>query len=131
MRKKKIPETFDGAMKALAKMYKANIPELKEIAGTKFVAQCHHTIGTYLRNEWFLWWYEGHEHDHWPTEQPKLNAWFNSIGITHADNMSSILLLCFHRTLMGKELEIDKQVAKYQKHWKENGYPDGIPKMKK
>jgi hypothetical protein len=40
------------------------------------------------------------------------------IGITHPDDMSSIILLSFHRHLNGKELNLSTQVRIYQQFQK-------------
>jgi hypothetical protein len=57
-----------------------------------------------------------------------LNQWFNLIGISHADDMSSIISASFHRKLNGKPILLEQQVKFYQNYWKKNGFPkDGIP----
>ena len=80
------------------------------------VCGVHLTGAMNLRNHLNLW----HDND--------LTKWFNSIGIVHADDMSGIIFTSAHRRLNEKEIELDKQVKKYQDHWKNYGFADGIPK---
>ncbi len=76
----------------------------------------HFAGGVNLRNNLNLW----HEND--------LTKWFNSVGITHADDMSGIIFTSTHRKLNNKKIDLEEQIKRYQNHWKKNGYPDGIPK---
>ena len=79
------------------------------------VCGIHFHGGMKLRNDLELW----HDSD--------LAKWFNTIGITHPDDMSGIIFTSIHRRLNKKERELDKQVKFYQDFWKKNGYVDGIP----
>lgn len=79
------------------------------------VCSVHMSGGMNMRNELNLW----HEND--------LTKWFKTIGIVHADDMSGIIFTSVHRRLNEKELELDKQVKKYQDFWKKQGYTNGIP----
>ena len=56
-----------------------------------FVASCHSSAGMFIRNQWQLWWNKEAEIKQWNKKQPKLNAWFETIGISHADDISSII----------------------------------------
>jgi hypothetical protein len=71
------------------------------------VAIFHFTLGTDLRWYWSM------------TEQdtPLVNS-FKGLGITHPDDMSSILLTSAWRQLHKKPLKINEQVKKYQDYWK-------------
>jgi hypothetical protein len=60
--------------------------------------------------------------------EPPIVAYFRSIGIAHADDMSSIILKSAYRKHNNLPLDLDGQVKHYQDFWKENGFPDGIPK---
>lgn len=82
------------------------------------VCNVHLAGGMKLRNTLELW----HDND--------LTKWFNSIGIVHADDMSGIIFTSTHRKLNQKEIELNKQIKVYQDHWKQYGFPDGIPKKK-
>lgn len=69
------------------------------------IARSHHGIGRTLRNELGLW------------EENELTVYFNGLGITHADDMSGILLTSFHRKLNGRIIAIDGQIEEYKEFW--------------
>ena len=125
-----LPKDLDEALEILTNFYSQHIQEIIEMPEKEFIGSTHFMSGMFIRNTWFLWWFPNNGYKGWPETQPPLNAWFETIGITHADDMSSILLTCLHRSLTGKEYDLDKQVEHYKKHWKKNGYPDGIPRHK-
>jgi len=66
----------------------------------------HNSLGRWLRNNWGLWKREG-----------PLYEWFVCLGLHHPDDMSGLILTSFWRHLNGKPLDIDSQVASYQKYW--------------
>ena len=124
------PSTLEEAIAILKKFYK-DIEEIKAMSEKDFIGSSHFFSGMFIRNSWLLWWYEGHGYKEWPADRPKIVEWFNSIDIVHADDMSSIILTCLHRDLNGVPFDLDAQVERYKKHWREAGYADGIPKMGK
>ncbi|MBN2363861.1 hypothetical protein JXL83_06995 [candidate division WOR-3 bacterium] len=65
----------------------------------------HHGLGTWIRNNWGLW------------SDSRLADYFNSLGILHPDDMSSIILDSFWKRLNGKPLELEKQVQFYIDYW--------------
>ncbi|CAL2094438.1 DUF6794 domain-containing protein [Tenacibaculum sp. 190524A05c] len=68
----------------------------------------HFGIGMHLRNNLL-------RHN----EQSKnLTNFFNSIGIRHYDDMSSIILTSYHRYLNNQDIELQSQVDKYVEYWK-------------
>lgn len=69
---------------------------------------CFNGPGMGIRNSWGLW-----------AGKNELVQYFNNIGIFHPDDMSSIILISFHRRLNGKEINLDEQVTKYTKYWEE------------
>ncbi len=95
-----------------------------------FLVSSHMSAGMFIRNSWYLWWSEKNalNNKDWPQTKPPLNKWFNDNGITHPDDMSSIIFTCLYRKLNGRPYNIDKQIEKHKNFWKESGYPDGIPK---
>jgi hypothetical protein len=126
--KEKLPDTLDEALDILIDFYRNSLKDMEKLSEDEFIAVAHHGAGRFMRNEWCLWWFPNHTYDTWPTEQPKLNKWFESIGIVHADDMSGILLSCLYRKVKNLPFDIDSQVKSYHKHWKEQGFKDGIPK---
>jgi hypothetical protein len=104
-----IDESIEMFINTLTTTEKAEFSKVREDEVSLF----HHTWGTVLRNEWSLWENE--------TILPKE---FRKIGISHADDMSGIILTSAYRKLNKKPIKIKEQVAKYQSHWeKEIGKP--------
>ncbi len=123
-----LPQSIEEAIEILKGFYSKHITEILKMSENEFLSSSHFGAGMFIRNEWLLWWHKDHDYKEWPKEQPKLNTEFEKIGITHADDMSSILLTSFYRNLVGKELNLTEQVKRYQDHWKQYGYLDGIPR---
>ena len=92
------------------------------------IVNWHHTLGAHLRNEWFLWWYEDHDIPSWPKEKPELVKWFNDRDIYHADDMSGIILQNVQCICRGEKFDLQRMISRYKKHWKQQGFKDGIPK---
>ena len=80
--------------------------EIIDSDNEKFMNQFHHVFGRHIRNEWGLW-----------TGDTKLFAWFKSIGLNHADDMSGVILTSYWRHLHNKSLDIEGQVKYYQNYW--------------
>jgi len=71
------------------------------------VSELHFGTGLYMRNNWGLW--EG---------KNSLFRFFKTKGIFHPDDMSSIILTSFHRTLNGVDIKLDQQVSEYKEYWR-------------
>jgi len=105
-----VPTTLDEAVKLLKEGLTAE--DIKEIQRpTSVSSQCHFTGGMMLRNEWSLW-----------EKDTILVRWFQGrYGITHADDISGIILECLWNDVRG-EPRRDKELAEhFKKHWKEQG----------
>lgn len=68
----------------------------------------HFGIGMHLRNNLL----RHHE------QSEMLTKFFDSIGIHHYDDMSSIILASYHRYLNKENIELQSQVNKYVEYWK-------------
>jgi hypothetical protein len=98
-----VPADLDEALAELERILNpAHVEEIKRRDPIEF----HHGLGTALRNCWGLW-----------AGGSGLAAWFAEQGITHPDDMSSIVLTSFHRKLNGKELDVAGQIAEHQAYW--------------
>jgi uncharacterized protein DUF6794 len=120
MKNEKIPENLDQAIEFLEVLSK-EMTEMKDMSEDEFGGTTHHGFGTNIRNSWKLWWQKS-----WNEEKPKIVQYFNDLGIYHADDMSGIIMTSFHRKQADKEVNLPGQIEKYKKHWKEQGFKDGI-----
>ena len=73
-----------------------------------FMADTHHSLGQWIRNEWGLW-----------SKNTALYMLLNEMGLWHADDMSSIILTSYHRKKNNKELQLENQVRESLKFWKD------------
>jgi len=97
----------------------------KDTLEANVLGMTHFSMGIWMRNNWHLWWHkelaEKHKDTGYPQEKPALVKFFNEeLSIHHADDMSSIIILSYHRYLNGKELDIPKQVKRYHDFWLKN-----------
>lgn len=81
--------------------------EFKIIDENDAVAELHMGTGQGIRNNWGLW--EG---------KKSLYRYFRTKGISHPDDMSSIILTSFHRHLNNKPIDLDGQINYYKNYWK-------------
>lgn len=68
----------------------------------------HHGYGTFIRNALELW-----------QDGPAV-AWFNTNGIYHPDDMSSIIFTSLHRRENETQINLGEQINKYRVFWNEN-----------
>ncbi len=66
-----------------------------------------------IRNGWRLW--EGSD---------ELTKHFAELGINHPDDISSIILKSFHRTLNNKDINLEDQITFYKNYWENLHYND-------
>jgi hypothetical protein len=108
-----VPENLDQALDELPRVVgAANVDQFERHDPIEF----HHGFGTALRNCWGLW-----------AGGDGLASWFAEQGITHPDDMSSIVLTSFHRKLNGKEIDLAGQIAEIKAFWdkQKQSYEDG------
>ena len=110
------PKNLEEAIQFLIDIYteEKSLEKIKSLSEEEYLSGLHHGPGTNLRNKWNLWWFKDHKYDTWPKEKPEIVEYFNSIGITHADDMSGIIFTSTYRKIQGLDPHIDNQVKKYQ-----------------
>lgn len=108
--KQVIPKTLEEAINLLIGWNIVQKAEILSLDEDEFLGISHHQQGRWIRNNWKFW----------AEEKSDLKDWFNSIGITHPDDMSGIILTSFYRTLKGEPINLDIQVEGYKKYWSEN-----------
>jgi len=103
-----IPENLDDALFYLnCKWSEENKEEFRNENERSAVGKLHHGTGMGIRNAWKLW----------AEEKNSLVKYFNSLGIIHPDDMSSIILTSFHRQLNNVDIDLDTQIERYKKYW--------------
>ena len=104
-----IPENLDDALIYLnCKWSEENKEEFRKENERNAVGKLHHAAGMGIRNAWKLWAAD---------KNSLVIKYFNSLGINHPDDMSSIILTSFHRQLNNVDLELDTQIERYKKYW--------------
>ncbi len=79
---------------------------IKKMETKKEMIKYHFYLSFWMRNNWGLW------------RGSRLKEYFISMGITHPDDMSGIILECYYRQLHNQDWELDKQIKHYQDYWK-------------
>ncbi len=115
-----IPKNLDDAILEVDKFYSDSLKtEIKKLNENDYVGDYHFGTGFWMRNNWALW------------KGSRLSRFFNRRGIKHPDDMSSIVLLSYHRKLSGKEIELKKQVSEYKEYWRESKKLHNLAKLPK
>lgn len=110
MKKKTVPENLDEAIAYFESEWNEKEKDsFKKEKEDDAVTMCHFSVGLWIRNNWI---HGG--------RGPKLSKYFNDLGIFHPDDMSSIILTSLHRRLNNKDIDLEGQIEKYKKYWKDN-----------
>ncbi len=97
------PATLDAVFVCLDRHWTAR-EEFKALAYDD-ISGGHFGVGMWMRNNWGLW------------GGGPLARHFNDLGITHADDMSGIILKSYWLHLHGCPLRLEDQVGYYQGYW--------------
>ncbi|MHC4086983.1 MAG: DUF6794 domain-containing protein [Planctomycetota bacterium] len=81
--------------------------DLKKFKESDTLVDYHFGLGMWIRNNWGLW------------SQSRLSIYFNDMGVFHPDDMSGIILACFHRHLNGQDIKFKEEVETHVKYWEE------------
>lgn len=101
------PKDLNDAMSFLdCKWPEKDKAEFKKKAENDAVSELHFGTGMSIRNNWGLW-----------KGKNKLSKFFNSKGIFHPDDMSSIILTSFHRHLNNIPIDLNSQTEYYKRYW--------------
>jgi len=101
-----IPRDLEDCFVQLKKLLKPEDIEKMKAGTEDAMSYYHFGLGMGMRNSWGLW------------GGSRLAKWFNAQGITHADDMSAIILVSFWRHLNEKPINLEQQVKYYQDYWK-------------
>lgn len=117
----KQPQSFEDCFKVLDEILQDK-SSFKTTLEDNVLAMSHFSLGMWLRNNWYLWWSpilaKQNEEKGYPQTMPPIVKYFHdNWDITHADDMSSIIIRSYHRYLNQKDLKIEEQVKRYKAHW--------------
>lgn len=102
-----IPKDLEDCLAQLHKIVKTeDVEQMKAIPEQEMV-RYHRSLGLWIRNNWGLW------------TGSRLAKWFNSEGIVHPDDMSSIILRSFWRRLASRPIAFGDQVKHCRQYWKD------------
>ena len=100
--KKQKPKNLTECIQMLDKNLKKQDKEyIKTLTEEEFFMESHFTIGMGIRNEWIR------------SGNPELVTFFLDQGVKHPDNMSAMILTSYYRHLLGKEIDFEGQIEKY------------------
>ena len=80
----------------------------KKSTENEVVSGAHHGLGEWVRNKWNLW-----------DKSSPLYKNLKKLGLWHADDMSSFILISYHRLINDKDLDLSEQVKCYINYWSE------------
>jgi len=106
----KIPTSLSECFEELDKILEdsEDAEWFKDTVEKTMLAQSHHGLGRWIRNNWELW-----------VEESDLHQYFVKLGLHHPDDMSGVILTSYHRHINKKELGLDEQIKHYIKFWKD------------
>ncbi|MDD4528417.1 MAG: hypothetical protein PHX48_00900 [Bacteroidales bacterium] len=103
-----IPKNLDDCFKQLGVLLDdSTIIMIKGMEEEKLISNYHFGLGMWLRNNWQLW------------GGSRLSYYFNNMGISEPDDMSSIIIKSYRRYLKGEDIKLEEQIKYYQDYWKE------------
>jgi hypothetical protein len=103
-----LPKNLDEAVSYLQQKWSnTELANFKNKPEQDAVTELHLSAGMWIRNNWVH-----------GDRDPALTNYFDSLGIYHPDDISSIILTSLHRTLNQKDIQLDKQVESYKAYWK-------------
>ena len=99
------PKNLNECFIELNKIIKPKDLKTFKKSNEKELSLYHLGLGVWIRNNWIR-----------PKNSPLAN-YFAKMGITHPDDMSSIILKSFHRHLNNKDIKLKEQVRYYRDYW--------------
>lgn len=115
------PENLEQAiLRATALCYNGSVDtDFWDSRESYFTAELHHSLGQHMRNYWGLW-----SHD-----SLLYKDLANQFFLSHADDMSGLIILGMYRHHNDIELNLENYAAKCLRHWGETlinkAYNDG------
>ena len=82
----------------------------KNLSESNATASEHFGMGLWIRNTWIR-----------GDRNPPLVKYFHSIGLYRPDDISSVIMLSYHRKLNQRPLGVENQIKEHQAYWKKIG----------
>lgn len=104
----KIPNTLEECLLLLDKILSNKDKlHLKTLTEDEFLIETHFGLGSDIRNQWLR------------QENSPLLVYFYEMGISHLDDISSIILISYYRNITGKPIDLQGQLEYYKAYWEE------------
>jgi hypothetical protein len=105
-----IPTNLEEAIKMCTELVIFGAGEsIFERSEKEFTAMCHHNLGQRMRNAWGLW----------SMDSELFRTLAGETCLSHADDLSGLILTATYRKFNDLEFELLKEAAKYHNHWKQ------------
>ena len=100
-----IPKDLDDCLVELNKLFSPD--DIRRIKAAPETDMFEYQLGwgTWMRSNWGLW------------QGSRLAQWFNAQGVTHPDDMASIILDSYWRRLHARPVRFEEQVKYYRDFW--------------
>lgn len=107
-----IPKNINECFNVLTEIFEQSKEEdrtwFKKSTEDEVSSNMHHDLGRWMRNTWGLW-----------TKNTELFEILNNMGLWHADDMSTFIIVSYHRFINGKDLGFKEQIDRFIEYWKE------------
>lgn len=104
-KKEYIPKDLDECFLVLDTVLSGDVINQIRTSEEDSLYKFHMGLGLWLRNNWGLW------------SNSRLAKWFKLQGLFHADDMSGVILVSYHRYLNQEPIKLSEQVSSYQVFW--------------
>lgn len=101
---KKTPKDLDESISYLTDVFPEK--DINSFKKAKDLCVYHHTLGRWIRNEWELW-----------NKDSVLLKWFIEKGLSHPDDISSVILDATQASMNEQEFDLDMEIGIYKQYW--------------
>lgn len=101
-----IPSSLEEAANEIYNMNTSAAKQALNMPMEKFVLAAHHNLGQWIRNNWGLWKQTGGLYEE-----------LSQKGLTHPDDMSTVVLKYFHAKFNNENFDLLAEVKSYAEYW--------------
>jgi hypothetical protein len=92
-----IPANVEDCFEQLNKLLSfTDKKEFADVREEQAIGRYHMGLGLWMRNNWVLW------------GGSRLSHYFNELGVTHPEGMSSVIIISYHRYLNKKDIRLEE-----------------------